>query len=297
MHSQLTSILLTGIKLNLTNTTILAGDTFKLKTTITPANAGTKMVTFATANKKICTVDKNGIVTAIKAGKTEITAVSVSNTKIVAKCTVIVLAPTKRGESWTWDTSPFETTWYTGIAGYAKEWKPNDVLFDKVVTEKTGVKNIVFSSPSDGQDKLGAMIASNNLPDILTVPITEPIYKLIQNSGLVYPLFDLIDQYAPTFRKNIPESMVSFHSAENGEFYAMINGFLAPEQIWKGFSYGQDLSMSARDDIMAKLNIKAEDFKTQDGMINALKKVKDAKLKNEEGLDILPIVFSTCQSI
>ena len=86
----LTSIAVKSIKLNSSNIKLQVGKTSTLKVTFTPANATNKKLTYISANKKIATVDKNGIIKGIKAGKTVITVNSSSNFKVVAKCNVTI---------------------------------------------------------------------------------------------------------------------------------------------------------------------------------------------------------------
>jgi uncharacterized protein YjdB len=63
--------------------------TKKLTYTISPANATTKTVTWATGNKEIASVDSNGNVTAKKVGTTKITVISNDGSK-TSVCSVTV---------------------------------------------------------------------------------------------------------------------------------------------------------------------------------------------------------------
>ncbi len=69
-------------KLNQTSATIIVGKKLTLKVSNTK-----KKVTWSSSNKKIATVTTKGVVTAVKAGKANITA-KVSGKKLVCKVTV-----------------------------------------------------------------------------------------------------------------------------------------------------------------------------------------------------------------
>jgi len=94
--SQLNSISLstktikpTKITLNCKTITLNTGSTETLIPTISPSNATNKSVKWKSSNTKIATVNSEGLITAIKAGKSTITVTTVDNKKS-AKCTVTV---------------------------------------------------------------------------------------------------------------------------------------------------------------------------------------------------------------
>ncbi len=86
------SILVTSITLNKTSTTLTAGgDTETLTTTVLPANALDKTVTWSTSNSSIATVS-NGVVTPRAEGSCTITATAHDGSGKSATCTVTVEA-------------------------------------------------------------------------------------------------------------------------------------------------------------------------------------------------------------
>ena len=82
--------LVTGIKLNKTKADLKVGKSLKLKATITPKDAVNRNVTWTSSNKKVATVDKNGKVTAKKAGKVKITCTAQDGSRTKAVCTITV---------------------------------------------------------------------------------------------------------------------------------------------------------------------------------------------------------------
>ncbi len=92
-------IAVTGISLNTNSMQLFVGETGTLSTTITPDNATSPSVSWDSSDKEVATV-KNGVVTAIAAGKATITAASSSFT---AECVVEV--KTIEAESLTFDVT------------------------------------------------------------------------------------------------------------------------------------------------------------------------------------------------
>ncbi|MDE5586113.1 MAG: Ig-like domain-containing protein, partial [Muribaculaceae bacterium] len=79
-----------GIKLDVTEATITEGETLTLTATIDPETTTDKTLTWSSSDEEVATVDKNGVVTAVKPGTVTIT-VSTSNGK-TASCEITVKA-------------------------------------------------------------------------------------------------------------------------------------------------------------------------------------------------------------
>ncbi len=87
------SIPVTGVTLDITDTTLTAGGTFTLVPTVTPGNATDKSVTWESSNTATVTVDNDGLVTAIAEGAATIT-VTTTDGELTATCVVNVVAST-----------------------------------------------------------------------------------------------------------------------------------------------------------------------------------------------------------
>lgn len=81
----------TGITLSETSKEIAKGGKFQLKASLEPEDATNQNVIWSSLDDKVATVDENGLVTAVGAGTTDISAVSVSGSK-TATCTVTVIS-------------------------------------------------------------------------------------------------------------------------------------------------------------------------------------------------------------
>ena len=84
-----TTVKATGVSLNKSALTLNKGATETLVATVAPENATNKNVTWSSADKKIATVDENGLVSAVELGTTEVTVTTVDG-GFTAKCTVTV---------------------------------------------------------------------------------------------------------------------------------------------------------------------------------------------------------------
>ena len=90
-------IAVTGVTLDQTTLSLVAGTTGQLTATVSPNDAADKTVTWASADETIATVDANGKVTAVAYGQTTITATATNGTPddasddFSATCTVSII--------------------------------------------------------------------------------------------------------------------------------------------------------------------------------------------------------------
>ena len=196
------------------------------------------------------------------------------------------------GPSWAWDQSPITLGLYMHEGWYTKVWNPDVNIRDRALFEATGV-NLDISVPTgDAQERLNTMIAGRTLPDIVILGWWFDQVRQMQEGGMLYPLNELIDEYAPDFWDIIPQSMVDWYTAEDGNWYQFPNFFWAEEHLEEYAEYGvgfqSNAGMYARQDIMTELGISAEDFNTQEGMIEALRRVEGYEY---DGFPVTPVYF------
>ena len=87
-----TSVAVTGVTLNKTETSIFVGGSETLTATVAPADATNQKVTWKSDKPEIATVDANGKVTGVKAGEATITVTTEDGAK-TATCKVTVTIP------------------------------------------------------------------------------------------------------------------------------------------------------------------------------------------------------------
>ncbi|MCJ8009828.1 extracellular solute-binding protein [Lederbergia wuyishanensis] len=195
--------------------------------------------------------------------------------------------PSNEANSQDGEGKPTEVEWFIAADWYNRNWDPVNNALDKLITENTG---LTFKITTGNEEKLSAMIASNQLPDMITVGNSAPQRKMLENSGMLAPLDELIKEYAPSY--DVPQSMQDWFRNEDGHFYGFVNFFYPEEKMQEGDAFSTHTAMYARADIMEQLGIKQEDFETKEGTIAALKKVKEANLEYN-GFKVIPAYFST----
>ncbi|MGG1556401.1 hypothetical protein [Paenibacillus ferrarius] len=185
------------------------------------------------------------------------------------------------------DKSPIKITWFVDQDYYKKNWDAVNNLLDKMITDATGV-SIDFTSGSS--DKLSAIIAAGDIPDVITVDKGSPQRGVLEKSGLVAPMDTLIAKYDPSFK--VAKTMQDWFRNPDGHFYGYASYFWAKETFQPGDYIASNQGLYARQDIMEQLGIKADDFKTKDGLVAALRKVKDSGIKYN-GFALTPAYFDS----
>jgi alpha-tubulin suppressor-like RCC1 family protein len=92
-----TAAAVTGVSLNKTAATLVAGFTEQLSATVLPSNATNKTITWSSGNSAIATVSSSGLVRGVSVGTTDITATADGGK--TAKCAVTVVTDAVTGVS------------------------------------------------------------------------------------------------------------------------------------------------------------------------------------------------------
>lgn len=85
-----TKVPVTGISLDVSETSMRVGQTLTLTSRVSPSDASIKDVIWESSDKTVAYVSQSGIVTAKSGGKVTITAKSKDNSSVVAKCVILV---------------------------------------------------------------------------------------------------------------------------------------------------------------------------------------------------------------
>ena len=93
----------TSVSLSPTSETLVVGKKLQLTATVLPTDATNQQITWTSSQPSVATVDENGLVKALAAGTTEITATAADGSGKSGKCTITVQAkqrPEGEGKVW-----------------------------------------------------------------------------------------------------------------------------------------------------------------------------------------------------
>lgn len=188
--------------------------------------------------------------------------------------------------SWEQDTSPIELEWFVAYDWIDLGFDPDNNEFDKWIYTDTGI-TIKYTIGS--QEKLNVLMATGNLPDIVTYDAVSTERENMENSGMLLPLDDLMEKYAPDMQ--VSDGMMNWYRNENdGKWYVWVSYFSDLEEYEKeGVSLESHNMNYARKDIMEALNIDPASMTTKEGFIAALQTVKDSGY-TYNGQTVIPFI-------
>lgn len=182
------------------------------------------------------------------------------------------------------EQNPVTLNWYINYSWFPMDWGKN--MVSKQITKDTGV-NINFVTPAGNQEEtINALVASDSLPDIVTLGWWEPqINDMIKNK-MVYALNELADQYDPYFYEVTDPTVVNWYSDENGDIYGYPNSAYTPEAVETHSNIGSNQTFLVRKDIYEAIG--SPDMTTQEGFEEAVKKAVEM-FPEVDGKPLIPI--------
>lgn len=166
------------------------------------------------------------------------------------------------------EQDPVTLNWYVNYSWFTAGWGQN--LVSQKITEDTGV-SIDFMVPMGNQEeKINALIASDTLPDIITLGWWEPQLNEMIKKGMVYALNDLADKYDPYFYEVSDPTVVDWYTSDDGNIYSYPCSAYTPQDVEKHKNVGSNQTFLVRKDIYEAIG--SPDMTTQEGFEAAVKK-------------------------
>ena len=187
-----------------------------------------------------------------------------------------------------WETyakeDPVTLDWYVNYSWFHMGWGKN--LVSQKITEDTGV-SVNFITPLGNEDeKLNALIASDSLPDLITLGWWEPQVNEMIQKDMVYALNDLADKYDMYFYKVADPTVVDWYSDEKGKIYGYPNSSFTPEDVEERDDIASNQTFLVRKDIYEAIG--SPDMTTQEGFEAAVKKAVEM-FPEVDGKPLIPI--------
>ncbi len=174
---------------------------------------------------------------------------------------------------------PVTITWFVALDSYSKVWNPQKNAADAKIFRETGI-NLEIKSGS--LKDLDALIATDSLPDLITMESRTVERFLLENSGMAEPLEPLFEKYAPDV--NIPDSMKEWYRNEDGNWYSIASYYYGAERVNPEFGGYQVTHNNnyVRKDLLEQIGMSMEELNTKKGVLEALRAAKKLTYKNQE---------------
>lgn len=174
--------------------------------------------------------------------------------------------------------------WYVNYSWFVTRWGGN--LVSDTITEETGVSVNFITPLGNEQEKLDSLIASNSLPDVITLGWWEPQVSEMISKDMVYALNELAEEYDPYFYEVSDEEIIRWYTQEDGNIYGYPNSSYTPGDLERNHNIPANQTFLVRKDIYEAIG--SPDMTTQEGFYNAI--VKAVELYPDiDGKPMIPI--------
>lgn len=191
---------------------------------------------------------------------------------------------TEDGPAWQqYADDPVTFDWYINYSWFNQIWG-DDVVSQKI-TEETGV-SINFITPSGNEsEKINALIASDSLPDLITLGWWETQVNEMIEKDMVYALNELAEKYDMYFWEVSNPEAVRWYTKEDGNIYCYPNSSCTPGDL-KNSKLGSNQTFLVRKDIYEAIG--SPDMSTPQGFKAAVKKAAEM-FPDVDGEPLIPV--------
>lgn len=183
--------------------------------------------------------------------------------------------------------------WYIDFEWFDRVWA-TDVV-SREIRDKTGV-HINFIVPGESGNitrDLSIIIATNNLPDLVTLDAEDIRIKEMISSGMVYSYDELAKKYSPKFNNYIDMEVYDHIKSPDGQHYYYPNYAITSSNFDKiKDNLNSSNGLIVRKDIFELLG--KPDMTTPAGFLKALQDAKKLLPQTELG-SLIPIGFNEMQ--
>ena len=176
--------------------------------------------------------------------------------------------------------------WYINFSWFTTPW--GEDLTSKTITEETGI-DIEFIVPAGNEaEKLNTMIASDTLPDLLTLGWWEGQISEMIDSDMVYALNELADTYDPYFFQVADDARLGWYTQADGNVYGYPNSSYTPDDYEKYDNIASNQTFLVRKDMYEAIG--SPDMSTPEGFLGALEAAQEM-FPIVNGQPLIPIGF------
>lgn len=197
-----------------------------------------------------------------------------------------------------------ELYWFSDVSGWGPataNWSTKESPATRYIEENFGLTLNIEQPPTDAATKLGLMIASGDLPDMMSIT-DQDIYKQLVAADKVWDMQTFLETYAPDSHllTDFPEDIKQALTDTYGGWYSYPSHmesednrkvFPPDDQVWVDVvEKGSNGCIMFNKEIMDALGITQEDVQTEDGFYAACEKVKNSDYQ-VDGQSVLPVVL------
>lgn len=194
---------------------------------------------------------------------------------------------------WFLSTSPIPAPWNLDMPVLAE------------ISKKTGVIMNADVPAQDADTKLNLLMVNGTLPDVISIT-NGTLYAELIESGQVWDLQEFFETYLPDARilnGSFPEDIKQKLIDRDGGWYALPSHIISNDnaeiwpvpdstkEYWKGMDNSHQHTWVVNRQIMEEYGIEEESLLTEQGLLDAIKLIRDAGAVNQDGASVYPFMI------
>ncbi len=175
---------------------------------------------------------------------------------------------------------PVTLSWYVNFSWFETPWGEDPT--SREISKRSGIE-VKYASPGGNEtEKLMSMIASRNLPDLLTMGWWENAYHELIAQDMLAPLNELAQEFDPSFFDVAEPSRLQWYTHEDGKVYGYPNASYST----KDYVAESNQTFLVRKDIYEAIG--SPDMTTPEGFLKALADAKE-RFPLVDGEPLIPL--------
>lgn len=194
--------------------------------------------------------------------------------------------------------------WFLSASPIPAPWNLDMALMAEI-SRRTGAIMNADIPAQDADTKLNLLMVNGNLPDVISIT-NSTLYSELINSGQVWDIQEFFETYLPDAKfinGGFPEDIKNKLVDRDGGWFAIPSNIISEDnaaiwpcadetkEYWEGMGVANQFTWVVNRQIMEECGISEEALVTEEGLLEAIRKVKDMNVTNADGAKVYPFMI------
>lgn len=214
-------------------------------------------------------------------------------------------ADSETGRKTEYDQSEYKhIDWFLSASPIPAPWNLDMPVLAEL-SKKTGAVMDANIPAQDADTKLNLLMVNGQLPDVISIT-NQTLYSELITSGQVWDIQEFFETYLPDAKMingGFPEDIKEALITRDGGWYAVPSHILSADnakiwplsestkEYWDGMDVSNQFTWVINRPMMEEYGISEESLMTEQGLLDAIKKIKDLNVKNKDGAGVYPFLI------
>lgn len=193
--------------------------------------------------------------------------------------------------------------WFLSASPIPSPWNLDMPVLAEI-SKKTGAVMQANIPAQDADTKLNLLMVNGQLPDVISIT-NQTLYAELITAGQVWNIQEFFETYLPDAKiinGGFPEDIKNAIVTRDGDWYAIPSHIIskdnakiwpltgATEEYWNGMDVAHQHTWVVSRPILREYGISEESLLTEEGLLDAIRKIKELNVKNKDGAAVYPFM-------